>query len=104
MLYVALKTKDSLGRTPLAVSREILPRSDEERESVQRWDAVAGCPPDWGRCVDLLEAAEEDVNIKRENQGRTGEGSIIAENYVTTNSSTLPMPPPSSLLKMKPKS
>lgn len=61
MLQRGLLAVDSLGRTPLAVARHFLQNQDKERRSVKRWDAVAGGVPDWVKCVDLLEAALEEL-------------------------------------------
>ena len=56
LLTEALTILDSSSRTPLQVAQETLPRQDSERESVARWDVIAGGIADWGKCVALLES------------------------------------------------
>jgi Ankyrin repeats (3 copies) len=51
----AIRILDSSSRTPLQVARDFLPRQHSERESVARWDTIAGCVADWAKCVALLE-------------------------------------------------
>jgi ankyrin repeat protein len=61
-----LSAKDAFGRTPLDVAREKQQRqhllnnnnnnnnnNDNERQSVQRWDTVAGGYADWDICVQV---------------------------------------------------
>lgn len=58
LLKVALEATDSSAQTPLQVAQDIIPREDEEHESIARWDSVAGGVPDWHKCVAILQAAE----------------------------------------------
>jgi hypothetical protein len=62
LISVALYAKDSVGRTPLEVAKELSKIQDEERESVARWDGVAGNIADWDKCVDLLQTAEQELS------------------------------------------
>jgi hypothetical protein len=55
-LQEALSLMDACGRTPMQVGLELRPIQREERESVQRWDEVAGGQADWERCVQLLQS------------------------------------------------
>ena len=59
LLSQALHALDSSQQTPLQVAREMIPRQEQERASVARWDAVAGGVADWEICVRLLEKAEQ---------------------------------------------
>jgi hypothetical protein len=65
-LELGLKSKDSMGRTPLVVAIDLSKNQEEERESVARWDAVAGGVADWQKCTQLLRAAEEEVISQQE--------------------------------------
>jgi hypothetical protein len=47
---------DARGQTPLDVARAMQQNKDSHA-SVKRWDVVAGGPPDWDTCVELLEQA-----------------------------------------------
>ena len=58
-LSLALKAKDKWNRTPLGVALELRQIQDDERQSVARWDAVAGGVADWNKCVELLTKAEQ---------------------------------------------
>jgi ankyrin repeat protein len=81
-LHTALRAKDSSSRTPLQVAQELCPREEQERESVARWDVVAGGVADWTKCRALL----RDAETNNENKGQTSE---------TTQEGTgsLPSPP-----------
>jgi ankyrin repeat protein len=57
MLSLALHSVDRSGRTPLDVARYYYTIQETERQAVARWDEVAGGVADWGKCVQLLEAA-----------------------------------------------
>jgi ankyrin repeat protein len=50
-----LRIKDARGRTPLDVARDKqhLPNRHAERQSVQRWDTIAGGCADWDICVQV---------------------------------------------------
>lgn len=63
LLPVALAATDATNRTPLQVAKDYryCSRHEEERESVARWDEVAGGPADWHKCVALLQAADFDL-------------------------------------------
>ena len=61
MLRQALEALDSLKRTPLDVALELVQNEEEERQSVRRWDAVAGGAADWQQCIQLLKAAENEI-------------------------------------------
>lgn len=62
LISVALYAKDSVGRTPLEVAKELSKIQEEERESVARWDGVAASIADWDKCVDLLQTAEQELS------------------------------------------
>ena len=64
MLELALIQKDQNGKTPLEVAIQLSQTQGEARESVARWDGVAGGPADWDKCAELLRAAEEEVEIE----------------------------------------
>jgi ankyrin repeat protein len=55
LLHRALKAKDRWARSPVDVARYYLTIQETERHAVARWDGVAGGPPDWMKCVQLLE-------------------------------------------------
>jgi hypothetical protein len=57
LLHRALEARDKLARTPLDIARYYLSIRETERHAVARWDGVAGGPPDWIKCVQLLENA-----------------------------------------------
>ncbi|KAG7373204.1 ankyrin repeat domain protein [Nitzschia inconspicua] len=63
LLNSALQSKNKMGRTPLDVAQHYLSIHDSERHAVARWDEVAGGPPDWSKCVQLLEDAERRTAI-----------------------------------------
>ena len=48
-----LLAKDAFGRTPLDVAREKQQQQNIERQSVQRWDTIAGGYADWNICVQV---------------------------------------------------
>jgi hypothetical protein len=60
----ALQARDKCQRTPLDVAIELRRRQEEERQSVARWDQVAGGVADWGKCIELLRAAEAEISSK----------------------------------------
>jgi ankyrin repeat protein len=57
-----LRIKDARGRTPLDVARDKqqhLPNRHAERQSVQRWDTIAGGCADWDICVQVKLESEK---------------------------------------------
>jgi hypothetical protein len=64
-LNQALIEKDRGHRTPLQVANELRKIQQSERESVARWDQVAGGVADWDKCAQLLSSAEQ---VKRSTQ------------------------------------
>ena len=58
-----ISSVDRAGRTPLDIALHYSKKQDQERESVARWDEVAGCRADWEKCVILLQAAENELSI-----------------------------------------
>lgn len=60
MLRQALEALDSSQRTPLDVALELVQNEEEGRQSVRRWDGVAGGAADWQQCIQLLKAAEHE--------------------------------------------
>ena len=59
----ALSCQDAQGQTPLQVAYELRGRQEEEALSVRRWDAVAGGPADWNKCVELLEQQQQQQDV-----------------------------------------
>mmetsp|Transcript_16574 Transcript_16574/g.31505 ORF Transcript_16574/g.31505 Transcript_16574/m.31505 type:complete len:368 (-) Transcript_16574:760-1863(-) len=60
-LAQALQARDANDQTPLQVALSKLPRQAEERQSVARWDMVAGGRvADWTLCVQILQRAAKD--------------------------------------------
>ena len=57
-----LELLDARGLTPLDVAKEM--QQSQDHDSVKRWDVVAGGPPDWDACVELLQRAQTDTIIK----------------------------------------
>ncbi|CAJ1950486.1 unnamed protein product [Cylindrotheca closterium] len=62
MLAAALEVKDSAGRTPLDIAKEFSLVQETEKDSVARWDQVAGGEADWVKCSRLLTAATQSLN------------------------------------------
>jgi hypothetical protein len=62
LLRDAVTKIDAAGMTPLDVAREKRKTSEIERQTVVRWNIVAGGPPDWNKCVLLLENAASQIN------------------------------------------
>jgi ankyrin repeat protein len=58
-LTKVLSMKDSAGQTPLQVALER--QQANEPDQVARWNTVAGGPPDWNRCVQLLEVHQSGM-------------------------------------------
>jgi len=54
--------KDSRGYTPLQLAQDIVSNKQLDY-SVKRWDVVAGGPPDWNRCISLLQNENENRNV-----------------------------------------
>ena len=71
-INVGLELLDANGSTPLDVAKEM--QRTKDHDSVKRWDVVAGGPPDWDACVDLLQQAQngtDDMNGYNYNNGPT---------------------------------
>eukprot|EP00934_Nitzschia_sp_Nitz4_P002565 Nitzschia sp. Nitz4//scaffold182_size44100//21101//21893//NITZ4_007254-RA/size44100-augustus-gene-0.23-mRNA-1//-1//CDS//3329539565//2555//frame0 len=62
ILKEGLSTLDSSHSTPLQVAQVLVERQEEERQSVARWDQIAGGPADWEKCVALLSAAQKEID------------------------------------------
>lgn len=67
LLQQALQAKDSMGRTPLDISRQQLKmmhntnnkdENDQPMVSTSRWDVISGGPANWYLCSELLQLAE----------------------------------------------
>jgi len=56
-LQRGLLAKNRDGQTPLDLAHHFFNIQATERDAVARWDAIAGGPADWGKCVRLLENA-----------------------------------------------
>ena len=67
ILKEGISLHDSNQQTPLDVASDLLLRQHEERQSVARWDQVAGGVADWSKCVQLLQNAESEVTRMNEN-------------------------------------
>jgi len=72
IIQEAMQTKDAAGKTPLQLARQYTSMNEEEleveRQSVRRWDVVAGNEnADWHTCLRLLEAASaiDDTKTSR---------------------------------------
>ena len=76
LLAEALMAKDSSGRTPLDIAKEYSLVQETERDSVARWDQVAGSEADWIKCSRLLQVAENTLNST---QNSTLTSSLPAE-------------------------
>jgi hypothetical protein len=70
LLDEALRIKDAGQQTPLEIASQLLKVQDEERQSVARWDQVAGGVADWTKCVQLLKSAAGG-NWESQSQGRS---------------------------------
>jgi Ankyrin repeats (3 copies) len=53
IVELLLMAQDAIGRTPLDVAREKQQQQNLERQSVQRWDTIAGGCADWDICVQV---------------------------------------------------
>ena len=98
MLQEALQTTDVSGLTPLELAKQYTSMDSEalevERQSVRRWDVVAGGEEaDWDTCQRLLEGAlpsiatsvtQEDVETKSTTKQETSSRELldnVANNY-----------------------
>jgi hypothetical protein len=79
MLSEALDAKDGRNRTPLDVAKQSNKIEQTERESVARWDQVAGGVADWGKCVQLLSAAAEGIRSQRGDQSEAQQFAVRQE-------------------------
>ena len=68
-----LRVENKAGKTPLEVATHHFSNQDTERDSVARWDSTAGGVADWGKCIQLLEAAEMEVGIKEKKGDKGGQ-------------------------------
>ena len=72
LVKAGLTALDRDGKTPLEVAQhhQQIASHDrgEERQSVARWDVIAGGAADWDKCVSLLQGAHRSIHL--------GEGSI----------------------------
>ena len=60
----ALRARDANHQTPLEVGQSMVPQQVKERQSVARWDMVAGGNvADWTLCVRILEQAVQDGTV-----------------------------------------
>ena len=60
---------DARGFTPLHVAQEM--QRNKDHDSVKRWDVVAGGPPDWDACVELLQRAQDNGMSKSDSSSAT---------------------------------
>lgn len=73
---------DAYGLTPMDVAREM--RQEKDHNSVKRWDGVAGGPPDWDLCFELLQRAQAEQMLS----------SQPATTTITTTTATSVVVPP----------
>ncbi|KAI2500392.1 temperature-gated cation channel [Fragilaria crotonensis] len=78
-----LELLDVRGLRPLDVAKEM--QLSKDHDSVKRWDVVAGGPPDWDACVELLQRAEADYI----NKSDSGLASATAPAHLLSASSCL---------------
>lgn len=62
LLKEALTALDRNQQTPLQVAADCQRIQQEERQSVARWDIIAGGAADWDKCVSLLIDAIQEVD------------------------------------------
>lgn len=79
LLAEALEAKDSAGRTPIDIAKEYSLVQETEKDSVARWDQVAGGEADWVKCSRLLTAAANALNISSESSKNPLASSLPAE-------------------------
>lgn len=73
ILQEALQIKDASGLTPLQLAKHFTSMNEEEleveRQSVRRWDVVAGNEnADWHTCLRLLEGAASTIDAAKTSQ------------------------------------
>jgi hypothetical protein len=86
MLALAISAVDRSGRTPLDVARHFFAIQDSERQAVARWDEVAGGVADWGKCIQLLEAAATTTAMEKDCAMQGG----VEEDRLATQVTTTP--------------
>jgi hypothetical protein len=94
----ALVAKDKFNRTPLGVAYHFHKIQDTERNSVARWDGIAGGVADWGKCVQLLENAESECptgdddneSITNNNDLNTASENNPSQSSITPTPTTIP--------------
>eukprot|EP00536_Pseudo-nitzschia_multiseries_P008577 jgi/Psemu1/66591/estExt_Genemark1.C_2190050 len=107
LLHNGLRARDKFGRTPLDVAQHGYNNRETERRSVARWDAVAGGLPDWGKCVQLIRNAGNDIESATEGTGsrnRSGIGDTREGSLGTTQqqqTTTKDVKIPSNLLRIE---
>jgi len=62
LLCNGLSALDRDGLSPLQIAQHYQRIQEEERQSVSRWDVVAGCVADWDKCASLLLEAAREVD------------------------------------------
>jgi hypothetical protein len=68
-LQEAFRSLDRNQQTPLQIAQCYQTIQEEERQSVARWDTIAGGPADWDKCVQLL-GTELDGIQQKEDEGQ----------------------------------
>ena len=93
-LREGLEEIDAGGHSALRVAIDLKKRSEEgeggPEVSGRRWDAVAGHSADWGRCADLLSAAEGEDGLAVSSSGASLPSGTTAGGRITL---LPPMPP-----------
>ena len=63
LLKAALSALDRNQQTPLQVARDCQRNQQQERQSVARWDIIAGGAADWDACISLLTDAAQELEV-----------------------------------------
>jgi Ankyrin repeats (3 copies) len=91
VLNEALTSLDRHRQTPLQVAQACHQNQDEERQSVARWDMVAGgTPADWQKCVALLQEAEKEMEAMKNTAGDSSISNARTECNPITTTTKLP--------------
>ena len=84
-ISVGLELLDARGFTPLDVAKEM--QLSKDHDSVKRWDVVAGGPPDWDACVELLQQAQSATEDMSKSDG--GSTTTVLPTHLSSAASCL---------------
>ena len=85
LLLQGLQAMDRNKETPLHVAQSLQKNQLEERQSVARWDVVAGgSSADWDKVVELLVQAEKEVDAKG-HDSKLISSNLPRHNFTTMN-------------------